>query len=282
MKFNESNFLKANKRRYLKKKSGKNHNWWKPKHKNKYTNPETLFRTNPAERWPAVVSNGQHPSIHKGVWQRYYINFPGIGRLQIKNMPKEILGEMNSHKHFKTEIVACKLVDNTRKITKYTSIYDHAFKLHLTLKIPKPVRNNFSKSVGIDPGVKNALVVSDGNVFKIYNPPDNAVRHKGDLISQLYSQRKKFKPGSNNYGRITREIRRALKKQQNRQLDWERKTAKKIMDGVGMAGLEATDVKKLGRSNSINLNREIHYKRMGALLKRCDQTGINSGTMVTC
>ena len=104
------------------------------------------------------------------------------------------------------------------------------FKLHLTLKIPKPVRNNFSKSVGIDPGVKNALVVSDGNVFKIYNPPDNAVRHKGDLISQLYSQRKKFKPGSNNYGRITREIKQFSLKQQNRQLDWECKTAKKIMD----------------------------------------------------
>ena len=46
------------------------------------------------------------------------------------------------------------------------------------------------------------------------------------------------------------------------------------MDGVGMAGL--------GQSDSTNLNREIHYTRIGALLKRCDQTGINSGTMVTC
>ena len=270
MKFNESNFQKARKRRYY-KKNNCNHNWWKPKHKNKYTNPNSLFRTNPAQRWPALVSNGQHPSLRKGVWQRYYLNFPGVGRLQIKNMPEQILGDMNEQHFFKTEIVSCKLVDKTKKITKYTSIYDHAFKLHLTLKIPKPVRNNFSKSVGIDPGVKNALVVSDGNVFKIYNPPDNAVRHKGDLISQLYSQRKKFKPGSNNYGRITREIKQFSLKQQNRQLDWECKTAKKIMDGVGMAGLEATDVKKLGQSNSKNLNREIHYKRIGALLKRCDR-----------
>ena len=54
------------------------------------------------------------------------------------------------------------------------------------------------------------------------------------------------------------------------------------MDGVGMAGLEATDVKKLGQSDSTNLNREIHYTRIGALLTRLEQTGINSGTMVTC
>ena len=280
MKFNESNFQKARKRRYYKKKNGKNHNWWKPKDQNKYTNPNSLFRTNPAQRWPALVSNGHHPSIHKGKWKKYYINFPGIGRLQIKNMPEQILGDMNEQHFFKTEIVACKLVDKTRKITKHTNIYNHVFKLHLTLKIPKPTRNNYSKSIGVDPGVKNALVVSDGNEFAVYNPPDDAVRHKRDLISQLYSQRKKFKPGSNNYGRITREIGRASKKQQNRQLDWECKTAKKIMDGVGMAGLEATDVKKIGQSDSKNLNREIHYKRMGALLTRLEQTGINNGTMV--
>ena len=219
MKFNESNFQKARKRRYYKKKSGKNHNWWKPKHKNHYTNPNSLFRTNPAQRWPALVSNGQHPSIRKGKWKKYYINFPGIGRLQIKNIPKEILGDMNSHKYFKTEIVACKLVDKTKKITKYTSIYDHSFRLHLSLKIPKPPRNNFSKSIGVDPGVKNALVISDGNEFKIYNPPENAVRHKSDNISKLYSKRDKFKKNGNNYNSTTFEIRRASEKQQNRQLD---------------------------------------------------------------
>ena len=280
MKFNESNFQKARKRRYYKKKNSCNHNWWKPKRKNHYTNPNSLFRTNPVERWPALVSNGQHPSIHKGKWKKYYINFPGIGRLQIKNIPKELLGDMNDHKYFKTEIVSCKLVDKTRKITKQTNIYDHAFKLHLSLKISKPVRNNFSKSIGMDPGVVNALVVSDGNEFTVYNPPNNAVRHKDDDISKLYSKRNKFQPDSNNYNSTTFEIRRALKKQQNRQIDWECKTAKKIMDGVGMAGLEATDVKKLGQSDSKNLNREIHYVRIGALLKRCDQTGINGGTMV--
>ena len=132
----------------------------------------------------------------------------------------------------------------------------------------------------MDPGVKNILTVSDGKEFTVYNPPENAIRHKGDNISQLYSKRDKFQPDSNNYDKTTFEIRRALKKQQNRQLDWECKTAKKIMTGVGMAGLEATDVKKLGQSDSKNLNREIHYKRMGALLTRCDQTGINNGAMV--
>ena len=280
MLFNESNFQKANKRRYFKQKNGRNHNWWKPKDQNHYTNPNSLFRVNPAQRWPALVSNGHHPSIRKGKWKKYYINFPGIGKIQIKNMPEQILGEMNNKHFFKTEIVACKLVDKTRKITKFTNIYDHSFRLHLSLKIPKPPRNNFSKSIGVDPGVVNALVVSDGNEFIVYNPPENAVRHKDDDISKLYSKRNKFHKDSNNYNSTTFEIRRASKKQLNKQIDWERKTAKEIMTGVGMAGLEATDVKRIGQSNSTNLNREIHYVRIGALLKRCDQTGINGGVMV--
>ena len=90
---------------------------------------------------------------------------------------------------------------------------------HNTIFLAKPPRNNFSKSVGVDPGVKNALVISDGNEFKIYNPPENAVRHKSDNISKLYSKRDKFKKNGNNYNSTTFEIRRASEKQQNRQLD---------------------------------------------------------------
>ncbi len=221
--------------------------------RNKWTEPTSLYRKLRQDGRLHTVVTRETPKLNDNGTLR----LPGFGTVRVcSSMPDGI-------------IKSFQLVDDTNKITKRTTSYDRKFKLHVQVEIPdKPPLEG--KYAGMDRGIKCLVAVSDshGNQ-RLHNIPDSCRRSKNDKIDRMKAEQSKHRVGSRSWKRIGRDIRRALQRIQNKQLDAQRAVARRITEGIAIMFVEGLELKNMKKkdptSQKQGLNRELGYASLGSM-----------------
>ena len=276
-----------------KKITGHNRNWHeglKDGKPNNWTDRKSLLRHSKKDVHAAMSVNGQHPSLRKGKWKKLYMNLPGTGEVELlisfKKLEKmiTITKDLNSvNKFYQTNIVSYRLVENTKKITSYTTDSNRTYKLHLSIRVPKPEKTDRNAVVGLDGGVKNTVTADDGTKCITRQLPADSVRSKNDEISKQQSKRDKHVYKSNRWCKENQKLIKMRKKLNNRRTEHENHIAKILVMMAGIIVLELLDIKSMISYNDWRkkgLNRAIHNAGMGRMAARIRMTAENMGTKI--
>ena len=230
-----------------------------PKHKRRYTSPDTLFRkkkdredTN--HKLQAIGCYRRPAGRADSSW-----NLGGICNVTPKTTQ---IG--------RDQIKSFQIVETTKKITRYTKPEDRTYELHVQVHVPKPERRDGGDLVGIDVGAVNMMAVHDldKNTTVLATLPENAMRYKGDCIDERRSEQAKRKKGGNSWKKEQRRIARAVKKTNDRRTDFMRKTVKAELADASVIGVEDLRPAQMARKGrgKMGLNRVIKYAAVGEVL----------------
>ena len=218
------------------------------------------------------------------------MNLPNIGKVIIK-------GDLNETRYVKlnksvkndkikgfyhNNFVSYQLVETTKKFTKRTNDENHTFELHLNLKIEKPEMTDRTKIVGIDRGVKNNLVIFDGEDAQLFTPPDDVKREPKDPISVQQSIRDHYDYHSNNWRKSDRKLWKMRDKLTNKRINHDRHLAKLLAEESGAIVMEKLNIKRMIKYVRWMkaFNRNLHYAQMGKIATLIIQAAENAGTKV--
>ena len=141
------------------------------------------------------------------------------------------------------ECLSLQIIETTKKITKRTRPEDRTYKLCVQfLHYPEP--RTEGSTMGIDIGVHNMLATAtlEGRLMKLVKMAHDAKRYKHDDISHLLSKRSRLKRNGRKWAKLTRKIKRLLKRQQNVKTDCIRQTISKEMKGAKTVVIENLNV----------------------------------------
>ncbi len=141
------------------------------------------------------------------------------------------------------ECLSLQTIETTKKLTKRTRPEDRTYKLCVQFPhYPEPRMKG--DTMGIDVGVHNMLATAtlEGRSMKLVKMAHDAKRHKRDDISRLLSKRSRLKRNGRKWTKITRKIRRLLKRQQNVKTDCIRQTVSAELKGAKTVVIENLNV----------------------------------------
>lgn len=121
--------------------------------------------------------------------------------------------------------------------------------------------------VGVDVGIKNAAVFSDGTVIKNHRSYEKQLKKLRRLNKEL-SRRRKFNKttgevASNRYEQTRKKLQKQYAKITNQELDFAHKLSKKLVDEYEIIGLE--DLNVAGMMKNRKLSRRIAHASFGRL-----------------
>ena len=228
-----------------------------PKHKRKYTPPDSLFRKkkkNSNGSQPAIGCYGHPAGRADGSW-----NLGGICNI----VPKDASMERDQIRSFQ-------IIETTKKTTCHTRPENRTYELHVQMHVAKPERSNDGDIIGADVGAVNMLAIHnlDKNATVLATLPENATRHKNDDIDRRKSEQSRRKKGGNTWKKEQRRIAKAVQKVRNRRTDFMRKTVKEGFADAGTMGVENLHPKQMARKGrgKTGLNRVIKYAALGEVL----------------
>ena len=227
---------------------------WRPKHKRKYTSPDSLFRKREDGKRQAAIGCYARPARNKdGSW-----NLGGICSI----VPKTTAIKQEQIKSFQ-------IVETTRKITRRTKPEDRTYEMHVQIHVAKPTRRD-GDIIGIDVGAVNMMAVHnlDNNESILLTLPENATRYKGDETDRRKSAQSKRKKGSNSWKKEQERIRKKNAKTINRRTDFMRKSVKENLAGAEIIAVENLHPKQMARKGrgKTGLNRTIMHAALGEVL----------------
>lgn len=124
-------------------------------------------------------------------------------------------------KHFK--VMGLDQIPERCDITNATLIKrDDDYYIHITVYTEKEKRDFDEESVGIDFGIKDTLVLSSGEKFKVDIP-------ESEKTKSLRRKLKNKKKGSNNYCKLWKKIRKSQRKTVNRKKDIKNKIVHSVV-----------------------------------------------------
>ncbi len=227
-----------------------------PKHKRKYTSPDSLFRkksNNAKRRLPAIGCYGHPAGRADGSW-----NIGGICNIVPKSTPIE-----------RDQIKSFQIIETTKKITKDTKPCDRTYELHVQVHVAKPERRD-GNLVGIDVGAVNMMAIHnlDKNTTVLATLPENARRYKKDDIDKRKSAQSGRKKGGNSWKKERRRIAKAVEKIRNRRTDFMKKSVKNELTGAKTMAVEDLHPKQMARKGrgKTGLNRVIKHAAIGEVL----------------
>ena len=268
-----------------KKAVGRNHKWHegvKDAKPNKWVNRNTLFRDSESDAHAAMTVNGHPPSLYVGKDKKTYMNLPGTGKVELlismKRLQEQITLTKKDSKYYETNIVSYRLVENTKKITEQTTDSNRTYKLHLSIRVPKPEKTDRDAVVGLDGGVENTMTADNGKKCSTHQIPRNCIRSKNDEISKQQAKRDKHVYKSNRWCKEDRKLKRMIKKLNNTRTEHENLIAKLLVMMAGVIVLEMLDIKSMISHNDRlkkGLNRAIYSAGMGRMVARIRMTAEN-------
>lgn len=142
-------------------------------------------------------------------------------------------------------------------------VSDELFKQYHLLRTKKDKK----RIVGVDVGIKNAAIFSDGTVIENIQSYEKQVKKLRRLNKEL-SRRRKFNKttgevASNRYEKTRKKLQKQYAKVSNQELDFSHKLSKKLVDEYGIIGLE--DLNVAGMMKNRKLSRRIAHASFGRL-----------------
>ena len=148
--------------------------------------------------------------------------------------------------------------------------------INITVRVSNELFNQYhllrtkkdkKKIVGVDVGVKNAAVFSDGTVIENIQSYEKQVKKLRRLNKEL-SRRRKFdkstgEAASNRYDQTRKKLQKQYAKITNQELDFAHKLSKKLVDEYEIIGLE--DLNVAGMMRNRKLSRRIAHASFGRL-----------------
>lgn len=180
-----------------------------------------------------------------------YINIPNIGRVRYVNhrplegTPKTVTISKKNNKYFMS--ISCDDIPER--------------------KVPYA-----SNAIGIDPGIKTFLSLSDGST--IDNP--RFMKEEQKTYTRLQRRRSKHQKGSKEYKKYTKRIRRLFERVDNKKTNFMFQTARKLVDShktICMEDLQVSEI--VGDKKAINKKlQDISIGRFKEILKnKVEETG---------
>lgn len=126
------------------------------------------------------------------------------------------------------------------KITSYTISKDNLNKywISFTFKTESRKGKKKRKSVGIDLGIKDFIILSDGTKF----PNDNLLKRNQAKLKRKQRELSRKKKGSNNYKKQNLKLAKLHRKVQNQRQHRNHSISKKLIDVYDFIGLESLSV----------------------------------------
>ncbi len=165
-----------------------------------------------------------------------------------------------------------KIVDVTKKVTKYTNPSDHMFELHVAVRVPVKPHRNTGVMRGVDAGGKHLAVTVDtnGNVT-IHNTRHRAILREIDALKSLRDRKVR-------HGRkwcvLNDQIKRLYRKANNIAANTINQTVARIASGVDAVVVESLSVKDMtthGGNYKRAMNRTMRENRVGEFLRKLAQ-----------
>ena len=186
--------------------------------------------------------------------KRFFRKKNGGRQPAIRSFPKLIVqnSTMNLEDHalrLKTnefdgmECLSFQIIETTKKITKRIRPENRTYELRVQFQHYQEPRTEGS-TIGIDIGVHNMLATAPLEIrsMKLVKITHDAKRYKHDDINHLLSKRSRVKRNGRKWTKITRKIKRLLKRQQNVKTDCIRQTISKKLEGAKTVVIEDLDV----------------------------------------
>lgn len=148
-------------------------------------------------------------------------------------------------------------------------------------QVPDRVVPSSTESIGIDPGIKTFLTLSDGS--KIENP--QFMKEEQTELSRLQRKQSKFKNKSMEYKKYSKRIRRLYERVDNKKTNFLFQTARKLVDkyeticleDLEVSGINIKKEEKVGTTKRKNINRklsDLSISRFKMILKnKVEETG---------
>ena len=132
---------------------------------------------------------------------------------------------------------------NIGKITGFSISKDNLNKYWITIthKIDFKQNINSKNEIGIDLGIKDFVICSDGKIIKNHNLT-NKYSRKLKLEQRKLTNKKK---GSNNRNKQRLKVAKVHNKIKNKRNDFNHKTSRKLIDIYSFIGLESLDIKNM-------------------------------------
>jgi len=142
-------------------------------------------------------------------------------------------------------------------------VSDELFKQYHLLRTKKDKK----KIVGVDVGIKNAAVFSDGTVIENHKSYEKQLKKLRRLNKEL-SRRRKFNKAtgeiaSNRYEKTKKKLQKTYAKVTNQEVDFAHKLSKRLVDEYKIIGLE--DLNVAGMIKNRKLSRRIAHASFGRL-----------------
>ncbi len=205
-----------------------------------------------------IILSSVTPPVRK---DEHTVHIPGYGIVETAK-PIDTAWDMRSFK----------IVDVTKKVTKYTKPSDHMFELHIAVRVPVEPHRNTGVIRGVDVGGRHLAVTVDtnGNVT-IHNTRHRTILREIDALKSLRDRRQKH---GRKWCMLNDQIKRLYRKANNIAANTLNQTVARIASGVDAVVVESLSVKDMtthGGNYKRAMNRAMRENRVGEFLRKLVQ-----------